>query len=112
MRNTTAASRKAVEKFSGRISPQMTQVIIMMCLKALGEADRSPWFLDRMKAVTMTTAILANSDGWNWKPNNRTHRPASFTFSITSSPPRLRLSNSSNSSRNTAEKGSRNSGNT
>ena len=65
MRNTTPASNAAVEPFSGAIRTKTIPIIHIMYLKALGLAPSSSWNLDRMNAVTMITAILANSDGWN-----------------------------------------------
>ena len=53
----------------------------MMYLNALGCAPFSSWYLDRMNAVTMITAILANSEGWNCIPKNVIHLAAPFTRS-------------------------------
>ena len=59
-----------------------------------------------MKAVTMTTAILAISEGWNWMPMNVIQRAAPLTRSPVTKP--ISMTKASNP----MESGSRNTGNT
>ena len=82
IRKTTPNSNAAVDKFSGAMSRQITPVIIIIRLKAFGLAPSSSCPLDRMKAVTMITAILAISEGWNCMPMNVIQRAAPLIRSI------------------------------
>ena len=101
IRKTTPKSKAAVERFSGAISRQTTPVIIMIRLKAFGLAPSSSCPLERIKAVTMITAIFATSEGWNWIPMKVIQRAAPLMRSIIITRPS-----------NTTDKGSRNTGNT
>ena len=101
IRKTTPNSNAAVDKFSGAMSRQMTPVIIIILLNAFGWAPSSSCPLERMKAVTMITAIFAISEGWNCMPMNVIQRAAPLMRSI--------IMTSTNSM---AEAGSRKTGNT
>ena len=96
----------AVERFSGAISRQTIPVIIRMYLNAFGLAPSSSCFFDRIKETAMTTANLANSEGWNCKPINDIQRAAPLTRSPVITPIRVTKANS------TTETGYRKTGNT
>ena len=61
---------------------QMVPAIISMYLKALGFAPSSVLPLLSIKAVIMTTAILANSLGWNCTNPKSIQRAALFILPI------------------------------
>ena len=82
IKKTTPNSSAAVDRFSGAMSRQIIPVIIIIRLNAFGLAPSSSCPLDRMKAVTMITAIFAISEGWNCIPMNVIQRAAPLIRSI------------------------------